>query len=37
VLSNVVIGDSSAGKNPTKQKAAQTRWRAHNEARARTS
>lgn len=27
VLSNVVVSDSSAGKNPTKQKAAQTRWR----------
>src|SRR5665811_807767 len=26
VLANVVIGDSSAGKNPAKQKAAATRW-----------
>jgi len=34
VLSNVVIGDSSAAKNPTKQKAAQTRWRSHNLAKA---
>ena len=33
VLSNVVIGDSSAGKSPVKQRAAQTRWRAHNLAR----
>jgi len=33
-LSNVVIGDSSAAKNPTKQKAAQTRWRSHNLAKA---
>jgi hypothetical protein len=37
VLGNVVIGDSSAGKNPVKQRAAQTRWRAHNLAKARTS
>ena len=34
VLANVVIGDSSAGKSPVKQKAAQTRWRAHNLAKA---
>ena len=34
VLSNVVIGDSSSGKSPVKQRAAQTRWRAHNLAKA---
>lgn len=34
VLGNVVIGDSSAGKSPVKQKAAQTRWRSHNLAKA---
>ena len=34
VLSNVVIGDSSAGKSPVKQRAAQTRWRSHNLAKA---
>ena len=30
VLGNVVIGESSGGKSPVKQRAAQTRWRAHN-------
>jgi hypothetical protein len=34
VLSGIVVGDSSAGKNPTKQAAAQTRWRSHNIAKA---
>jgi hypothetical protein len=34
VLANVVIGDSSAGKSPVKQRAAQTRWRSHNLAKA---
>ena len=34
VLSGIVIGDSSAGKNPVKVAAAQTRWRAHNIAKA---
>ena len=34
VLGNVVIGDSSAGKNPAKVRAAQTRWRSHNLAKA---
>jgi hypothetical protein len=30
VLSSVVVSDSTGGKNPVKQKAAQTRWRARN-------
>lgn len=33
VLANVVIGDSTAGKDPRKVKAAATRWRSHNLAR----
>ncbi len=35
VLGGIVIGDSTTGKDPVKQKAAQTRWRVHNELKSR--
>lgn len=34
VLSGITVGDSTAGKNPAKVRAAETRWRGHNAAKA---